>query len=114
MTASFGSDVKIKSVEETIEKNLAGRTGCIFGETVPSLSRVDVIGKSDDDFALNVFFEELNNSFWFAPELLEPINNGVGTVITLDGVNKKWTKTEQGGWKEEATSQFKKPWWRFW
>ncbi len=114
MIISLGADVKIKSITETIEKNLAGRIGCIYGETVPSLSGVDVIGKLDADYAVNVYFEELNSSYWLTSDLLEPINSGVGTVVTLYGINKKWTKTEQGDWKEEATTQFRKPWWKFW
>lgn len=116
----LGNNVKIKSSPETIEAGLAGKNGVIFGVTVPSLSGVDVIGDLKEEYAVNVYFEDLEENFWFDPELIEMIDSGFGTVITLKGVDKKWTKEKNGEWKEEDTSTSKKPdtsvkkWWKFW
>jgi hypothetical protein len=79
---------------------VAGRTGNVFGETTPSRSDVTVIGNPSRDWALNVFFEELNQSFWFAEDLLEFLDHGPGSTITLDGVPKKWVRQESGEWLE--------------
>jgi hypothetical protein len=85
-----------------------------MGETTPSVTSVQVIGEIKNDYAINVHFDDLKTSFWFAPELLEFVDHGAGAEITLDGVNKKWTRNASGGWDEENLSQTKKPWWKFW
>ena len=112
MFNSFSDSVKIKSTPETIEKGLAGKTGEIHGETTPSIMDIEVIGKPKEDKAYNVYFEEEGTSFWFDPELLELVDSGEGTVITLDGVDKKWTKGKDGEWTVESTAS--KKWWQFW
>jgi len=36
-------------------------------------------------------------------------------VITLDGVDKKWTKDSNGNWIEKNTNpSTEKKWWEFW
>ena len=122
----FGNKVKIKSSPETIEKGLAGKTGVVYGETTPSMMDFDIIGTPNEDYALNVHFEDLNEGYWFDPELIEHLDNGEGTVITLEGVDKKWTKGSGGEWMEEDTtapqndskstekeSLPRKKWWHF-
>jgi len=114
MFDSFGNKVKIKSTAETTEKGLAGRIGEVFGQTTPSLMDFEVIGKTKKDFAINVHFEELKESFWFDEELLEFLDNGKGAEITLDGIDKKWIKEKDGTWSEENIKPIKKgKWWRF-
>lgn len=114
MFGSFGNKVKIISSPETVEKELAGKIGEIYGETTPSKMELEVIGKLNEDYAVNVHFEELGESFWFAEELLEFLDNGQGTVFTIDGVDKKWIKGSKGEWTEEDTLESKKQWWEFW
>jgi hypothetical protein len=46
----------------------------VVGETRPSASGVEVIGGAPDDAALAVLIPDLDASFWFRPELLEPVN----------------------------------------
>lgn len=114
---SFGDNVRVLSSDITIQKGLVGLTGQVYGETTPSCTGVEVIGELKSDYAINVHFEERNESLWFAPELLEFVNHAPGTVITLKGVPKKWTRTESGEWQEEAignTREKAKPWWKFW
>lgn len=114
MAVGFGDNVRVLDAPETAEKGLAGRMGCVYGMTTPSVTSVDVIGELRSDYAVNVHFEELNDSFWFAPELLEFVDHGAGQTITLDGVDKKWTRTADGDWIEESTGPGKGPWWKVW
>jgi hypothetical protein len=119
MFAAFGNKVQIISAPETIEKGVAGMTGQIYGRTVPSLSHVEVIGKPAGDAAVNVYFNELQMSFWFDPDLLEYLDDGEGAIITLG--DKKWVK-KNGDWIEEkpdpgGSKNKKHPgkkWWEFW
>lgn len=115
MFESFGNKVKIKSTPETAKRGLAGKTGNVFGQTTPSITEVEVIGEAVNDFAVNVYFEDLKNSYWFAEELIETVDTGVGSVITLNGVDKKWTKDSNSNWIEENTNpNTRKKWWKFW
>jgi len=112
MFKSFGNKIKIKSTAETEELGYANRLGEIYGQTTPSMMDFKVIGELKDDVAFNVFFEESNESIWFAEQLIEEIDNGQGATITLDGIDKKWTKNSNGEWLEENTSTRK--WWQIW
>lgn len=123
MFNSFGNKVRIKHSPETQEKGLAGKIGDVYGQTTPSMVDFQIIGKPKDDFAVNVYFDDLQTSHWFDADLLETIDDGQGSVITLDGVDKKWTKGQDGQWIEEDTTATKhqstvkpteKKWWEFW
>jgi len=112
---SFGDSVRIRSSVETDSRSLAGLTGQVYGQTTPSVSGVEVIGELASDYAINVFFAERNESFWFAQTLVEFVDHAPVTNITLDGVAKKWIRTETGEWQEEfIETKRAKPWWRFW
>src|SRR5262245_29504045 len=91
---SFGDHVRLLSTPETEALGAAGRVGQVFGETTPSVSGVKVVGQLVGDYALNVHFEGLIDTFWFAPELLEIVDHAAGTEIRLAGVPKKWTRNE--------------------
>ena len=67
MTISFGDNVRIVNTPETIETGLAGLIGNVAGETTPSVTNVEVIGELKEDYAFNVFFDERQEGFWFAP-----------------------------------------------
>lgn len=112
MFENFGNKVKIKKSPETEALNFANKIGIIYGSTTPSVTGVSVIGNSKDDSAINVYFDDLNESFWFNEDLLEEIDNGEGITMTLDGVDKKWTKGSDGSWIEENIRN--KKWWKFW
>jgi len=101
--ASFGDNVEIRDVELTRQLGLAGVRGVVHGETRPSYSGVEVIGASDEDYAINVFFETRKESFWFSPELVGLVDRGAGLELTLDGVDKKWVRRSDGGWDEQDT-----------
>jgi hypothetical protein len=96
--------VRIKRTEETQSLGLAEREGQIFGWTAPSVTGVSVIGALTDDYAVNVFFDELDEGFWFADDLVEHLDNGARTVLSLDGVDKEWVRLPNGDWEERARS----------
>ncbi|HEY0099884.1 MAG TPA: hypothetical protein VGB76_13130 [Pyrinomonadaceae bacterium] len=96
---------------------MADLIGNVQGETTPSVTGVEVIGELKDDYAVHVFFEERDEGFWFAPEILEFVDHAAGTELRLDGVAKKWVRSESGEWVEsevEGAGQTKNPWWKFW
>lgn len=97
---AFGDNVRVRSIPETERLGLAGRTGSVFGETTPSTSGVAVIGNHARDFALNIYFDELQEGFWFAEEAVEFIDHNPGATITLDGVAKRWVRSASGEWDE--------------
>jgi hypothetical protein len=89
--------------------------GHVYGQTTPSVTGVEVIGELTSDYAINVFFEDRHESFWFVPALVEFIDHAPGTEITLDGVAKKWVRSESGEGREESLGKkSNKPRWRFW
>lgn len=102
---SFGDNARVMATLETESVGLAGLTGQVYGHTTPSVTNVDVIGDLTEDIAVNVHFDDRDEAFWFAPELLEFVNHGEGTEITLDGVDKKWTRNADGEWDESSTAK---------
>jgi hypothetical protein len=114
MNVSFGDNVRIRVTKETETAGVAGLKGQVCGETTPSVTGVEVIGTPSSDFTINVHLEERDEAYWFAPELVEFLDHAAGTEIRLKGVDKRWIRTEDGGWKEESVGQMKKPWWKFW
>src|ERR1700761_1052329 len=90
----FADRVRIRETPLTAERGLAGRVGVVHGWTVPSSTGVDVIGSPESDYALNVQFEERSPSLWFSEDVLEFVDHGAGTTVTLDGADKQWVRTE--------------------
>jgi hypothetical protein len=112
---TFGDNVRIRPSPETESKGLTGLVGNVYGQTTPSVSGVEVIGELTSDDAINVFFEDRHESFWFTLALVEFVDHAPGTEIALDGVPKKWVRTASGEWREESTeAKTTKPWSRFW
>jgi hypothetical protein len=111
MTVTFGDNVKILSSRETDELGLSGKKGQVYGETTPSATGVIVIGQTEDDYALNVFIEEMDQDFWIAPKLLELIDHGEGTEIVVG--NLRAVRKADGSW-DETVLKVDKKWWQFW
>lgn len=114
---TFGDNVRIRATSLTQELGLADLIGNVQGETTPSVAGVEVIGESEEDYAVQVFFEERGVGFWFAPTLLEFVDHAAGTEMRLEGVSKKWVRSENGEWVEsetEGAKHTKNPWWKFW
>jgi len=96
----FGDRVRIRRTPVMEAAGLAGLEGHIFGETIPSTSGVEIIGPAPDDFAVNVFVEGRDESYWIAPDHVEFVDHGAGQEIRLDGVPKRWVRRADGGWDE--------------
>jgi hypothetical protein len=112
---SFGDNVRIRDIQLTQDLGLAGLRGVVYGSTTPSVTGVTVIGGPDKDYAVNVHFAERNEDLWFAPDLVEVLDHGAGTEITIDGVDKKWVRRADGEWDEHLTiAPAKRRWWKFW
>ena len=120
---SFGDNVHIVRTPATEERKVADLVGQIYGFTTPSVTGVEVIGGNSEDFAFNVFFEESQDSLWFARDLVEFVNHGAGTEASVTGSPFKFVRSADGDWiKQPKHSKpdskthplFKKPWWRFW
>ena len=136
---SFGDNVRVLSTPATVGRRLAGLIGQVYGETTPSLTKVEVIGETTEDYAINVFFKERGEALWLTEELLELVDHAPGTEIRLKGVQRKWVRASDGQWTEESTERQNKPavtpkgptartrrpvrtsisrclrpWWRFW
>jgi hypothetical protein len=102
---SFGDNVRILCTPEAEGVDLAGLTGEVRGETTPSVMGIEVIGEDKDDFAFNVFIEDRDEAYWFAPDLLEFVDHAVGTVMWVEGDSKKWVRTADGNWEEAQVAQ---------
>jgi hypothetical protein len=90
--------------------------GQVFGYTIPSITRVEVVGHLTSDFAVNVHFEDLGQSFWIAPEVLEFVGQAADTVVSV-GAGKAWTREEDGSWREDPMAVSPTPprrWWKPW
>lgn len=71
--AALAERVRVKATPETEALGLAGLVGEVMGETKPSSSGVqDIVGGDAADYAINAWFEERREQFWFHPDLLEP------------------------------------------
>ena|ERR1700731_2121311 len=113
-TPTFGDNVCIADTPLTREMGFAGQHGVVYGVTTPSATKIEFIGTSAQDVALNVHFAIRNEAFWFAPELVQLVDHGAGTEVTLKGVDKTWVRREDGGWEERSPAPQKRPWWKFW
>lgn len=106
MSIRFGDNVRIIETPLTIKPGFAGLIGNVYGETTPSDTNVEVIGELKEDFAFNVYFIDREESYWFAPDLLEFVDHAPGTEITFEGVDKKWVRTDIGEWEEKSIKRF--------
>ena len=97
MEISFGDIVKVLSSEQTEEAGLSGKTGEILGETSPSSTGVTYFGDAKDDYVVNVEFLDINEEYWFTPDLLE---------LVSDDSNKETTT--------QSKTVKQKKWWQVW
>lgn len=97
---SFGDNVRIQRTAETERLGIAELIGNVYGETTPSSSKVKVVGRLDSDYALNVYFDTLDKSYWFAPHMLEFVNHAPGTEVHVHGSAFKSVRQRDGSWKD--------------
>lgn len=85
---SFQDKVRVLVTPETQSQGVAGLVGVVYGETMPSVTAVAVIGKLSSDYAVNVVFEGNDSTFWFVPELLEFADGSC--LVEAPAKIKKW------------------------
>jgi hypothetical protein len=95
---TLGDKVRIRSTDVTESLGVAGQTGIVYGYTTPSVTGVDVIGNTPEDYAVSVGIEGRNEQFWFAVDLLEFVNHGAKTTMTIAG--RQFIRDEGGEWRE--------------
>ena len=92
--------MRIALSAETAEGGFAGRSGHVFGESIPSSSGVGpVIGDRGEDIALSVFFDDTEEQEWFAPHLVELLDHGSGQTMSLEG-GPSFVRDSDGTWQE--------------
>lgn len=96
----YGDNVRIRRTPETERLGIAESIGNVYGETTPSETRVEVIGELRSDYALNVYFEALQKSYWFAPHMLEFVDHAPGTEVHVHGSPFKSVRQRDGSWKD--------------
>jgi hypothetical protein len=80
---SFGDNVRVRRAPCTEAIDIAGRVGRIYGETTPSWTAPEVVGDLLRDYAINVYFPELERDVWLAEQLLDFVDHGPGTTMTI-------------------------------
>lgn len=95
---TLGDIVRIRSTDVTESLGVAGQTGMVYGYTTPSVTKVDAVGNPAEDYAISVGIEGRNQQFWFAVDLLEFVNHGTGTTMTIGGC--LFIRDERGEWRE--------------
>lgn len=96
----FGDTVRVKAAPETEAAGLAGLTGEVYGQSVPSISGASpIIGTLTEDYAVNVFFPDRNETHWFAEQLLEFVDHTPGAQLSIDGVAGQWVRDADGKWE---------------
>jgi hypothetical protein len=106
---SYGDNVRIHRTAETERLGIADMIGNVYGETTPSESKVRVIGRPEVDYALNVYFDTLDSSYWLAPQLLEFVNHAPGTEIHVHGSTFKSVRQPDGSWKDMSVNPVRQP-----
>jgi hypothetical protein len=100
VTPSFGDRVRIVSSDATSERGFGGRSGIVYGESMPSSSGVGpIIGDRGEDFALWVVFADTNEQEWFAPHLVEFLDHGGAQMMKIEG-GPSFVRDPDGAWHE--------------
>ena len=67
----FGEHIRVLSTPETEELRIAGLDGQVIDTKHLSFINVDVIGDTNTDIAVDVYFDDISEDFWLTPDLLE-------------------------------------------
>ena len=95
---TFGDKVRVRVTHRTESLGIAGQTGIVHGSTTPSITGVEVIGDSTDDYAIAVMIDGQSTALWFAATLLEFLDHQPGTTVEVGGL--RLNRDEQGHWHE--------------
>ena len=106
----YGDNVRIRRTPETERLGIAESIGNVYGESTPSETSVKVIGELKSDYALNVYFDSLKKSYWFAPEILEFVDHAPGTEVHVHGSPFKSVHQRDGSWKDVPIEPVRVSW----
>jgi len=90
-------NVRVRSTPATEAIGIAGRLGQIYGETTPSSTGIEVFGEHARDYAISVHFTDPDCDFWIAEELVEFVDHGAGTTMTIG--DKTLVRRADGEWE---------------
>lgn len=107
---SYGDNVRIVRTPETERLGIAEMIGNVYGEATPSEEKLQVIGEPASDYALNVYFEKLDRSYWLAPQLLEFVDHAPGTEVFVHGSSFKSVHQRDGTWKQVPLHPGRRSW----
>jgi len=96
----FGDLVQIFADPCVVALGLEGKSGNVYGHTIPSSSGVVMSVPCDDDFAVNVYFEDLKAGFWLPEHLVHFIDGGAGATVTVE--NKTFIRQIDGRLRENV------------
>lgn len=74
--------------------------------TLPSVTKIAFIGKTQSDYAISIEIEGTDQIIWTTQDLVEFISHGEGMVIEIG--NKRATRNADGSWKEEPLTRPKR------
>ena len=97
---AFGDNVRVRRAPSTEAIGIAGHVGQIYGETTPSSTSPEVVGELLRDYAINVDFPELGRNVWLAEQLLEFVDHGAGTTMTIGDVTL--VRRADGEWEPKS------------
>ena len=109
MTASFGDHVRIRQDGSSELERFSDLLGIVYGVTTPSVTNVEIVGRSLEDAALNVHFDELDAAYWFDPSVVEFVDHAAGTELQIDGAPVKAVRQADGSWLEVPVDAPEKP-----
>jgi hypothetical protein len=101
-SVGFGDRIRIRVTPVTEELGLSGRTGLVYGFTMPSLTGVQVVGdRSDCAVCIKIQGEEATR--WIDPSLNEFIDHAPGMKIRVG--TRSWIRGADGEWAEETPAK---------
>ena len=103
--------VRIAETEHTLAAGIAGLDGVVHGFTTPSMTRVDTVGPTPDDFAFNVYVESIDCDFWLDPFAVEFVSRPAEITMV---VGTETITYANDGEMEYYPDPASKPWWKFW
>jgi len=98
----IGDHVRVVKTEGTVAAGYADREGTCYGFTTPSVTGVEVIGPSTEDYALNVGFDDGTNA-WFTRPLVEFLDVSPGMTMGIG--NRSFIRAANGEWIESNDSK---------
>ena len=107
----FGDIVRIKQTPDTLQAEIAGLEGTVYGFTTPSATGVTTVGSLAEDFALSVHIDSLGQAFWLDPSSIELVERPETMEFSVAGKTIRVTQRD-GEYEEEILPS--RPWWRFW